>query len=65
MEDIFLPPGVQMRIGARSVDAPPYIAAQIRNLWARRNVCPENELEPIDDEMFRLALSAAQPQQED
>ena len=58
--DIFLPPGVQMRIGQSGTvprRASAAIAAQINALWARRNQAPEDEIDTIDQEIENIARS--------
>ncbi len=61
--DIFVPPGVQARLYQRLGLCPrqgtPGVAAKIKSLWLRRNNCPENEIESIDDKMEQIMVDSA------
>lgn len=56
MKTVFLPPGVQRRIGPGPYDLPDDVADAIERLWKHRNTAPESELEAIDREMERVVL---------
>lgn len=65
MKDIFLPPGVQMklweRFGRCPREASEETAAKIEALWLRRNNAPEEELDCIDQTMEDLAVESNAP----
>lgn len=60
--DVFVPPGVQMKLSARLGTIPrqatPGVAAKIAQLWLVRNNCPENEIESLDDQMEKIMVAS-------
>src|SRR5438128_851991 len=61
MIDIFLPPGVQMRLSERLGMIPRQTtvgtAKAIEQLWRTRNRCEESEVDAIDKRMENLIVS--------
>jgi hypothetical protein len=64
MKDIFLPPGVQMRLfdklGRVPRRASDIVAEQIERLWRERNNAPEYDLDRIDRGMKDLIIEEEQ-----
>jgi len=60
--DVFVPPGVQMKLSARLGTIPrqatPGVAAKIAQIWLVRNNCPENEIESLDATMEKIMVAS-------
>ena len=60
--DVFVPPGVQMKLSARLGTIPrqatPAVAAKIEKLWLARNNCPENEIAANDEKMEAIMVAS-------
>ena len=60
--DVFVPPGVQMKLFARLGTIPrqatPGVAGKIAQLWLLRNNCPENEIEALDAKMEAIMVAS-------
>jgi hypothetical protein len=59
--DVFVPPGVQMKLSARLGRIPrqatPAVAAKIEKLWSVRNNCAESEIESLDQKMEEIMVA--------
>ena len=60
--DVFVPPGVQMKLSARLGTIPRQatsaVANKIQALWMTRNNCPENEIEGLDAKMEAIMVAS-------
>lgn len=65
--EVFLPPGLQRRLRDAGRRGPyrisPPDAAVMESLWLRRNNCPEQELDAIDDRMLKLVAPDLPPEE--
>lgn len=56
--EVFLPPGIQRRLGNAGRSGPYRTsaadAATIESLWHQRNTCPESEIDRLDDRMLKV-----------
>ena len=61
-KDIFVPPGVQVRLADRLGDIPRQLpagaASKIEALWAKRNTAPDDQLDGIDASMETIVVSS-------
>ena len=62
-QEVFLPPGLQMRLAEigrrRPYRLPSADAAAVEMLWEERNNCPEAQVSNVDDRMLRLIAGDA------